>query len=161
MQRVGLGGWIAAFQKNLPTHCSSIARLRKTSTQDLHKLGFKLSPAHVRQVLGALRKEPLATELAASNGLAVLQAGGPGQAQRKSPENTGGREQELTDREHDHDNEGRASTAVGTNAASEQLDMSVDINGDEAGGGSDNGDAGDDVLAYMEHIGLAEWWYDL
>ena len=44
--------------------------------------------------------------------------------------------------------------------ASVQLDMSVDITGGEASA-SENGGAGDDVLAYMQHIELGEWWYDL
>jgi hypothetical protein len=63
MKRVGLEAWVAAFQKNLPQNCESIARVRKTTRRDLVKLGYKLTAAHVRSVLGALRKEPLATEL--------------------------------------------------------------------------------------------------
>ena len=150
MQRVGLGGWVEAFQQKLPTNCSSIARLRETSTQDLHKLGFKLSPMHVRQVLGALRKEPLATELADTNGTIALQPGGPAQGQRTNPDNTGREPQKLADgsshdRGHVNDNGGHNSIAAGTEVKSEQLDMSVDVNSDAAGDGSENGGAVDDV----------------
>ena len=63
MKRVGLKPWLAAFQKNLPQNCTSIARVRETTPEDLKTLGFKLTAAHVSSVLRALRKEPLAMEL--------------------------------------------------------------------------------------------------
>ena len=141
MERVGLGGWIAAFQQNLPANCSSIAMIRKTSPQDLHKLGFKLSAAHLRQVQRALHKEPLATELAAA-----LQP-----AQPRSPEGAGRHEEEPANES------GRDSTSAGVDDTLGQLDgldstatdntagvdMSIDINAsalDEDGGGSGGGD---------------------
>ena len=69
MQRIGLGAWKDAFEKSLPQKCVSIAAIRTTTPQDLGRLPFKLEPAHMMQVMKALKKEPLDTEIAGGGGL--------------------------------------------------------------------------------------------
>ena len=68
MERVGLGAWKEAFEKSLPQKCVSIAAVRTTTRQDLGKLPFKLASAHLMQVMKALKKEPLETEVAGGGG---------------------------------------------------------------------------------------------
>lgn len=133
MNRVGLGAWLAKFQENLPENCSSIARIRKTSPQDLHQLGFKLTAAHVKQVQRALRKEPLADELAATNE--------PAADQLRQLVPVQGRSADATDGSHQRQDVVLDENVVegnGHDSASGQLDMSVDMNSNRDVEGSDD-----------------------
>ena len=85
MERVGLGAWKEAFETSLPQKCVSIAAVRTTTRQDLGRLPFKLEAAHIMQVMKALRKDPLETEIAGSRGgMDGLAAPAPAPATRLS-----------------------------------------------------------------------------
>jgi len=84
MERIQLGGWWEAFQDSLPENCKSIARMRKTTARELKKLPFDLATEDVESVIGALKEEPLESELAAAG------SGGPNGKAHKALGSGGG-----------------------------------------------------------------------
>ena len=154
MKRVGLDAWLAAFQTNLPQNCESIARLRKTNRQDLNKLPFKLTAAHVSSVLSALRKEPLATELGsavASEPAAAPQAPPPAPAPAPAPQ-----EDQVDDYSRGHSEAGDEDDALARRRRRRALAADGDDNGVDNGGGDRDGARDQEVDASLEVGGGGE-----